>query len=90
MRKLYIIAYDIHNSRMRRKVQLLLRGYQVQGQKSLFECLLTPEDLAQIKKQLRQNIESDDRIHIISLDPRMSVFCYGVAQHYQHKGFYIV
>ncbi len=44
-RRLYLICYDIASPSRRRRVHRLLAGYRVEGQKSVFECLLTAGEL---------------------------------------------
>ncbi len=44
-RNRYVITYDIENDRVRSKVSELLEGAGFRVQKSVFECLLAPDDL---------------------------------------------
>ncbi|TSE29908.1 CRISPR-associated endoribonuclease Cas2 [Tepidimonas taiwanensis] len=71
-RSLYLFCYDVSCSRRRRRVQRLLATYRVEGQKSVFECLMTLAEVADAVEQLRRLIDPQtDRVHVIALDPRL-------------------
>ncbi len=79
-RTLYLVCYDICEPRRLHRVHHYLQGYKVGGQKSFFECWLTPPELKEVKRALGQMMEmAEDRAHIFQLDPRMSVECHGAA-----------
>ncbi|RLC22337.1 MAG: CRISPR-associated endonuclease Cas2 [Deltaproteobacteria bacterium] len=52
MKKLYLISYDIVNDRKRTKAADTLKNYGYRVQKSVFECRLKPEVLAQLSAKL--------------------------------------
>lgn len=80
-RSLYLVCYDICNPKRLRRVRRFLNGYKVGGQKSFFECWLTPPELKAIREKLRELMDAlEDRIHIFQLDPRMRTECYGQAE----------
>lgn len=80
-RSLYLVCYDIADTRRLYRVHKFLLGYKVGGQKSFFECWLTPAELRDVRQGLltRMNLE-EDRAHIFQLDPRMAVRCLGQAE----------
>ena len=72
-RDLYLVCYDISCPRRWRRVHRLLSAYRMAGQKSVFECLMTGGELESCVRQLRRFIEpTEDRVHVLALDPRMS------------------
>lgn len=89
-RTLYLIAYDIADPRRLEQVCRYLTGWKVAGQKSCFECWLTPSERQQALRTLRDLIlPSEDRIHLFQLDPRQSVRCHGVARTFT-QGYFTV
>ena len=71
-RILFLICYDICDPKRLYRVHRFLLGYRVGGQKSFFECWLTPAELRQVRKALDEMLEpTEDRAHIFQLDPRM-------------------
>lgn len=77
-RSLYLVCYDISCPRRLHRVHRFLRGFKVGGQKSFFECWLTPPELKDIEQTLESFMElSEDRVHIFQLDPRMKPDCHG-------------
>ena len=79
-RNSYLVCYDVHCPRRLRRVRRFLEGYRVGGQKSFFECWLTPPELSEVRATLAELIDPEsDRVHIFRLDPRMAVRCIGKA-----------
>jgi len=71
-RTLYLVCYDVSATKLRNRVHRFLMGYKIGGQKSFFECLLTPAELREVRSILSELIDhSEDRVHIFQLDPRM-------------------
>lgn len=80
-RSLFLVCYDVANSRRLNKVHHFLQGYKVGGQKSFFECWLTQGELATIRHGLIERLDlNEDRAHIFQLDPRQQTTCLGTAQ----------
>ena len=80
LRTLYLIAYDICEPKRLARVHRYLLGWKVGGQKSFYECWLTPAELREVMVALGDLIVPDeDRVHIFQLDPRMPPKCFGVA-----------
>ncbi len=79
-RTLYIVCYDICSPRRLQRVHRYLQGFRVGGQKSFFECWLTPPELRSVRNTLNELIENEsDRVHILQIDPRMQPQCLGRA-----------
>lgn len=80
MRILYIIAYDIGDERRLHRVRYFLKNYSTGGQKSVYECFLTYEELKFIISKLKRLIfEHEDRVHIFRIDGRSRVHTLGIA-----------
>ena len=79
-RTLSLVCYDVSSPKRLHRVHRFLTGYRIGGQKSFFECWLTPAELQQVRRELAALIEPvEDRVHIFQLDPRMKIECLGVA-----------
>lgn len=72
-RTLFLVCYDVCDAAVRRRVQRYLTGFKVGGQKSFFECWLTPAELRAVRSTLADLLDpAEDRTHIFQLDPRMT------------------
>lgn len=79
-RTLYLVCYDIAQPRRLYRVHKFLLGYRVGGQKSFYECWLTPAELRHVHETLESLIDPvEDRVHFFALDPRMRPDCLGLA-----------
>ena len=58
----YLICYDVVNDRRRNRVSRLLEGYGLRVQKSVFECVLTPDqyELLQRRFQTKRYLDPDE------------------------------
>lgn len=80
MRRLYVAAYDISAPRRLRAALHVLKGYATGGQKSVFECFLTPAERARLLEEIGEVIEtSEDSFILLRLDPRSDVRTLGIA-----------
>ena len=80
-RSTYLVCYDVSNPRRLYRVRKFLMAYRVGGQKSFFECWLTPAELREVERGLQELIDPEtDRAHIFQLDPRMKPEFLGCAQ----------
>lgn len=80
LRSTYLICYDVSSPRRLRRVHQFLLGFKVGGQKSSFECWLTRHELRKVRENLAHLIDqTEDRVHIFQLDPRMKPDCFGIA-----------
>jgi CRISPR-associated protein Cas2 len=69
----YLICYDITNDRRRDRVSRLLEGYGMRVQKSVFECVLTPDQYELLQKRLqtkRYLNPNEDQLRFYPLSPR--------------------
>ncbi len=66
-----------------------MKQYATGGQKSLFECFLTPGELHQLSRQMLSTIDqSQDRFLLVRLDPRSKIWTLGVAIPPEDPPFY--
>jgi CRISPR-associated protein Cas2 len=71
-RTLFLVCYDVCETKIRERVRKFLMAYKVGGQKSFFECWLTAAELRDVRLTLAELIDPvEDRVHIFQLDPRM-------------------
>lgn len=90
-RSLYLVAYDVACPRRLAKVHRFLLGWKVGGQKSFYECWLTPAELRELREGLAQLVDAgEDRVHVFQLDPRMSPRFFGVARAVSPQLFLVV
>jgi CRISPR-associated protein Cas2 len=70
MRFSYLVCYDICDEKRLRKVFQIMRGYGDHLQYSVFECQLTPLDLARCKAELGDVIQhKEDQVLFVNLGP---------------------
>jgi len=79
-RKLHLAAYDVADPERLQRALRVLRDYATGGQKSVFECYLTPGE----KQALIQRVQAvldlqEDRFFILELNPRRKTRTLGVA-----------
>jgi len=90
-RTLYLVAYDIADPKRLARVHRYMLGWKVGGQKSFYECWLTPAEVETVMDELGQLIvPAEDRIHFFQLDSRMQPKCFGVAHSATEQAFIIV
>lgn len=79
-RSLYLVAYDVCETRRLSKVTRYFQAYRVAGQKSVPEIWVTDAELRQINADVDTMLDHEtDRLQIIALDPRMKRRCMGLA-----------
>lgn len=79
-RQLYLVAYDVRQPKRLRQIHQVLKEFACGGQKSAFECYLTPKE----KKELLNRIDGilngvEDAFLVIPLINRDSVSTLGIA-----------
>ncbi len=90
-RTLHLVAYDVCDPRRLHRVSKYLTGYKVGGQKSVYECWVTPAELRDIRAELDRLMEpGEDRLHILALDPRMKTVCLGRATPFEPTFFSVL
>jgi CRISPR-associated protein Cas2 len=52
--QMIVVVYDISNDRRRTRLHKKLKNYGTPVQYSVFECLLTSEEIAQMKAEVRR------------------------------------
>jgi CRISPR-associated protein Cas2 len=70
MRSSYLVSYDIADDKRLRLVFKTMRAYGDHLQFSVFECQLTPADLARLKGELSNIINhAEDQVLFVYLGP---------------------
>ena len=88
-RDFYIAAYDIASPKRLRQALRIVRGHATGGQKSAYECFLTPAERRDLLGKLRAVVDPDeDRVLLIRLDPRSRVHTLGIATEAQDPPFF--
>jgi len=79
-RDLYLAAYDIcAPSRLRAALQAV-KGYATGGQKSVYECFLSPAEQGALVRTIAGFIDADeDGFLLLRLDPRARMIALGIA-----------
>ena len=90
-RQLYLAAYDISCNRRLRKALYVLRSYASGGQKSVFECFLTPAEKSRLLADMQQVIDpGEDRFMLLSLAGAKHIRILGKAVLPQDGSFFYV
>lgn len=70
MRTSYLVCYDISDEKRLAKVAKAMRGFGDRIQYSVFECQLTPADLARCRHRLSELIDHRaDQVIFVDLGP---------------------
>ncbi|MDW8324868.1 MAG: CRISPR-associated endonuclease Cas2 [Burkholderiales bacterium] len=90
-RNLFLAAYDVADPRRLRLALDLIKGQATGGQKSAYECFLTPAEEAQLLHDMAWVLDpEDDRFLLVTLDPRARVYTLGRAVQPVHpEHFYL-
>jgi CRISPR-associated protein Cas2 len=79
-RALYLAAYDIACPRRLRAAMDLVRAYATGGQKSVYECFLTPAEKGALLADMAAVMDQrQDRFFLLRLDPRSRTVALGCA-----------
>ena len=62
MSRLWMVAYDISNDRIRREVRKALANHGTRVQYSIFECFLSSREKSNLQTELTALIEQNDSI----------------------------
>ena len=90
-RQLYLAAYDISCNRRLRKALYVLRGFASGGQKSVFECFLTPSEKMQLLEEISRVIDPvEDRFILLKLAGAKHIRTFGKAVLPQDGSFFYV
>ncbi|MDR1686844.1 MAG: CRISPR-associated endonuclease Cas2 [Desulfovibrio sp.] len=90
-RTLFLVCYDISGQNRLHRVHNCVKAYAVGGQKSFYECWMTPAEYRALQRKLEQlaNLR-EDTVHFFQLDPRMHPLFYGQAKRRSTQPFMIV
>lgn len=89
-RDLYVAAYDLRDPKRLRQGLEILKGYSIGGQKSVFECFLTPAERNELVSRMAALVEPADDFLLLRLDPRSPIRTLGIAVAPQDPPFYYV
>ncbi len=79
-RDFYLAAYDIASGKRLRRARERISAYASGGQKSVFECLLTPAESRHLFLDMSALLRHDcDRFLLLRLDPRARLLTLGRA-----------
>lgn len=89
-RNIYLICYDISDGSAQRKVHKLVTAQAIGGQKSFYECLMSPNELNALVSNIQKTMNSTtDRLHYFQLDPRSKPLYLGTAKQQSIRPFLI-
>lgn len=79
-RALYIAAYDVAEPSRLRKVHHVVKRFATGGQKSVFECFLTPSEREALLTEVRALMDHDeDRLALLRVEERARPMLLGIA-----------
>ena len=79
-RVLYIAAYDVSEPSRLRKVHHVVKRFATGGQKSVFECFLTPSERRELLAEARALLDEDaDRLALLRVEERARPMLLGIA-----------
>lgn len=71
---LYIVAYDISNTKRWRRIFKILHGYGEWMQLSIFQCRLSKTKRAELESRLREVVKGgQDHLMIIDIGPAKNI-----------------
>ena len=80
-RHLYLVCYDIPDDRRRHRIHALARGHASDGQRSAYECWLTPATRQCLLRDITAQLHADtDRFALVRLDPRQTPVSLGLGK----------
>ena len=90
-RHLYIAAYDIAHPKRLRKVHIAVKSYATGGQKSAYECFLTPAEREGLIVEVRTLFDdNEDRFALLRVEERAKPILKGIALPAVDPNFYYV
>ena len=90
-RLLHIACYDVSDDRRLRRALYVLRDFATGGQKSVFECFLTPSEKRELIDRVGEVIDPvEDRFLLLRLDGRRPVHVLGVARKPMDADFFYI
>ncbi len=88
-----VVTYDVPDNKRRQKLAKFLKGYGYRVQKSVFECILSPEKVRKLFKEISEKIKpEEDSLRIYELKNRSKVTSWGVVDrlYEEDEDFYFV
>ncbi len=92
-KKFVIVAYDIVNNKRRRRVMKCLKGMGFHVQRSVFECMLSEEQIKRLIKILFKEVDEEKdtvRIYVLPKNLSQEVQILGVGEVLQDQPFIVV
>jgi CRISPR-associated protein Cas2 len=90
-RQLFLAAYDVSSGKRLKKALATARQYASGGQKSAYECWLTPTEKRDLLQAMSRVLNSEeDRFALIPLDPRRGVSTLGLAVKPTNPQFFLM
>ena len=90
-RDFYLAAYDVSCPRRLADALMIVRGYAIDGQKSVYEIQLTETEKRDLLYDMTVLLDGDeDRFFLLLLDPRARIHALGVAVPPIPAGFFYV
>ncbi len=87
----YLIAYDIADSKRLYRVHKQVEAYAIGGQKSFYECWLTPHEFVKLKANVTALMDNtEDRIFIYQLHKDTEPELFGKAHLQSTQPFLLV
>lgn len=79
-RKLYVVAYDVHQSTRLAAALRIVRGFASGGQKSAYECWLNDAERGELRERLSSVLDlTEDSVAFFPLEVRRPVSVLGRA-----------
>ena len=90
-RSLYIAVYDVCRPSRLRKVHQIVKAYATGGQKSAYECFLTPAERKRLFTDVCNVIlHAEDRFALLRVEERSESVLRGIATRPADPQFYYV
>lgn len=92
-KKFVIVAYDIVSNKRRRRVMKCLKGMGFHVQKSVFECLLTDDQIRRLKKLLLKEVNAEEdtiRIYVLPEGLKDEVRILGTGEVLEDRPFVVI
>ena len=89
-RRLYIAAYDIRSPKRLARALAVMRDYSTGGQKSVFECFLTPAEYRELCRRIQAQLSEKDRFFLVPHGTRRSTRTLGRANYPKELHYFYV
>lgn len=92
MSRLWVVAYDIEDDRVRRRVYNILKNHGESAQYSVFECWLTANQLNRLREAVQAEVDSEDSVRWYPLCVwcRDSIDWQGVGEQIDNPAFILL